>query len=1589
MWFRGSLTLMDGRTRRSAALLWTAFFVFSLMLQYASAAAPSSALAAHDEGLFELDGNATASAAPGDDWSSHPNALAFTFVDDPLDGKEDNIFTTGDSKDDLNSSDWRWTIGNVPDKDNIDNAYAAAYTQGGDTFVYFGLDRHDNNGDAQVGFWFFKNGLTQNANGTFAPAHTVGDLLVVSHFTNGGTVSTIELYEWVGSGGDTNNTLDFIASGLTCTNAPAADQACAIANAADTPAPWAYTPKSGPANIFPANSFFEGGINLTGVFGEDLPCFSSFLGETRSSQSIDAVLKDFALGSFDTCGSVTIVKNAVPDDAQDFAFASTGGLTPANFSLDDDADGALSNTRVFTEVNPGQYTVTEAAVPNWQLTGLSCNDGNSTVNLGTRTATINVEPVEDVVCTFTNTRYGRIIVEKQTLPDGSSQSFEFDPSWGPNFNLTDGQQNNSGLLAPGMYSVAEVNLPAGWDLTSATCSDGSPVNAIDLALNETVTCVFTNRQDGRIITAKETLPDGSPQSFEFDPSWGPNFNLMDGQQNNSGLLDPDTYSVVELVPAGWDLSNVSCSDGSLNTVINLGPGETVTCTFNNRQDGRIVVEKQTTPDGSNQTFEFDPSWGPNFSLTDGQQNNSGFLDPGTYSVAEVNLPAGWDLTSATCSDGSPVNAIDLAPGEVVTCVFNNRQDGRIITVKQTNPDGDPAAFEFDPSWGPNFNLTDGQQNNSAFLDPGTYAVSEIVPAGWDLTSATCSDGSPVNAIDLGPGETVTCLFTNTKRGQIVIDKVTNPAGDPASFEFDPSYGPNFNLTDAAAPNASGPLVPGTYTVQELALAGWDLTSLVCVDPTGNSSVSLATRTATIDLGPGETVTCTFTNTKRGQILVDKVTNPANDPASFEFDPSYGPNFNLTHAAAPNDSGPLVPGTYTVQELALAGWDLTGLACFDPSGNTSVSLATRTATIDLGPGETVTCTFTNTKRGTIIVEKQTAPDGAPGSFGFSGDAAGSIGDNGTIVVSDLVPGTYTSVEADPAPDFDLGAINCDDGASGTASSGDVGTRTATFRLDPGETVKCTFTNVQRGTITIIKNAIPDGPQDFAYTTTGAGLGNFSLDDDADGALSNMQTFQNVAPGAYSVTELATAGWDLTGLTCVANGDGTSAAPNGATATMTMAAGGSIVCTYENTQRGRIIVEKQTLPDGATQSFDFTASYDADGFSLSDGQQNDSGDLVPDTYSVAETVPPTWVLASTSCSDGSPVNFIAVDPGEVVTCVFTNRQPDTDIDKGHDDADGVVGPGQTVTYSIDVEVVNGPIANAVITDTLPDGQTYVDGSETSNPAATFAITPDGKTLTWTYLSLGSGDPAATITYQVTIDGDAPTGDQVNTAQVCADVVPDCETDTALVRVPDLTIAKDFTGNTGGVFESETDPDDPLNGTPEARVNDTLTYTLTYTLANGPVTNGVITDTLPDGLAYISGSATASDPGGEFTFSSYDATTRTLMWNAPSVTTSGSVRYQVVVSVGADELPQPLVNVAAIDSDETEPREAERLLLVEPLPLVATATPRVTLPPTSTIDSEEGTSGPAASLMLVLLAIAGLVLAVGFVTPSPERLRRRTRR
>jgi CSLREA domain-containing protein len=100
-------------------------------------------------------------------------------------------------------------------------------------------------------------------------------------------------------------------------------------------------------------------------------------------------------------GKIQIIKDAEPDDPHDFTF-----LSPefGQFSLDDDSDPTLPNSRTFTNLAAGVYTVVEQPVANWNLAALVIDDpdGGSTIDLGTGTATIDLDPGETITVTFTN-----------------------------------------------------------------------------------------------------------------------------------------------------------------------------------------------------------------------------------------------------------------------------------------------------------------------------------------------------------------------------------------------------------------------------------------------------------------------------------------------------------------------------------------------------------------------------------------------------------------------------------------------------------------------------------------------------------------------------------------------------------------------------------------------------------------------------------------------------------------------------------------------------------------------------------------------------------------------------------------------------------------------------------------------------------------------------------------------------------------------------------------------------------------------------------------------------------------------------------
>jgi hypothetical protein len=373
-----------------------------LVLSALAVLTPLVVYSAIDTGIFEIDGNAITTST--DDWdrvaNDTSNGAPAVFLVDTVPPAADRIFIGGGSKDERDisgSNAWAHTDGTPPDKNDIEHAFASAYhNNNGELLIYFGADRYSNSGDSAVGFWFFKDNVSTKADGTFNGKHVVGDVLITSDFRNGGGVSVINVYEWMGG----RNPLRLLASGSpaqpgasttpSCLQKSGVDVACAIANrtATDVPGVWpgGYVFKGGGNNgKFPLSTLFEGGINISQLLGTSQTCFSSFMAMTRTSASTTAQLKDFVVGEFPLCG-ISVAKSCdgattVADGGDAFhntftvsiTNTGTGPVHNASFiekpTLDSDYackltainDVALSTPRVLATDTPQRLAITLAS----------------------------------------------------------------------------------------------------------------------------------------------------------------------------------------------------------------------------------------------------------------------------------------------------------------------------------------------------------------------------------------------------------------------------------------------------------------------------------------------------------------------------------------------------------------------------------------------------------------------------------------------------------------------------------------------------------------------------------------------------------------------------------------------------------------------------------------------------------------------------------------------------------------------------------------------------------------------------------------------------------------------------------------------------------------------------------------------------------------------------------------------------------------------------------------------------------------------------------------------------------------------------
>ena len=773
----------------------------------------------------------------------------------------------------------------------------------------------------------------------------------------------------------------------------------------------------------------------------------------------------------------------------------------------------------------------------------------------------------------------------------------------------------------------------------------------------------------------------------------------------------------------------------------------VTCEFTNEPaPATITVIKNSS--GGDDTFNF--TWGSTtntpgtpFLLTTSSGTattnpvitvTTGLGDTDFFIAEDLALTPGWEFSSASCvdEDNNPVGTFDDSPpfiygildielnyGDDIICTFNNAKPGTVNISKSTVGGLGTFGFTTDLPGTPGFTLTTPTnpsvpEGRTVPAGGGQFTIEETsLPAGWQFTSVVCTqlvDGTPTEVgtivgaevtLDVADGETINCLYTNTKDGLIFVDKVTNPSGSSQVFTFTPSWGDDFPLTDGATPEVSGFLTPGSYSVSEAVPVGWDLTDTTCTGQPGNVDEN----PAAIDLNPGEVVTCRFTNTQRGTITIQKSitvdTGAGPTVEDFDFtgngpgDYDFGGGFTLSTDVVDAefmDFVNLLPGDYSVTEASPVanGWVLVGVTC---SGESYDDPDTNPATIALGPGEDVICTFTNAPLGSTTIVKNSegdqgesvledfdfdftwgngtnpsVPEGESSTFTLNTFGDGTDSKEFNYKLSPLAPYDLaeTGLPADVGPyaqSWQLTNVNCDDpspenSVPDTAVPGANGSD-ATVVTEVNETVTCTFTNTLDGTLVIRKQTInpDDFDQDFTFVggvtgTTGDVAGTIN---DFDVAPVGGELSHTAQPGIFGSAETVPANWEITDISCVGQTDnaqieiGTAGNftqpgynPGDDRVRVDVAAGEVVICTFTNQPLGSLTIVKNM--DGVTDNtFNFTGSdpvNDPDivtSFSINTADPDPDeivfSGLPPGSYTVVETTLTGYDLSNISCTGAS--------------------------------------------------------------------------------------------------------------------------------------------------------------------------------------------------------------------------------------------------------------------------------------------------------------------------------------------------------------------
>ena len=758
--------------------------------------------------------------------------------------------------------------------------------------------------------------------------------------------------------------------------------------------------------------------------------------------------------------------------------AVDGSWGPAEFTTDQNGEIDLS------ELPTGAYVVTELECPGYiidETQRIIQMEANQTARF---VFTNSVKPSLNLIkLSSDGSRLAGVTFRIAKIEDGTHY---LDRTTDEN-----GEILISGL-EPGVYSVKEL------DTTSDHIID--PVERhVELFPGKTSTIILENDIRPNLTVVKRDADTGEPV-----PDTVFLVEAADGHSVDEIKTGADGTATLEnLLPGVYQISEKSVPSPYLMDaepqLVTLYPNRNHTVYFENHKKPTLTIQKVDSITGSPiQGAKFQVWYGSNGTDT-GELNDLGtyFTDAsgqivledlrgGWYRVTELEPAPGFTIKEPTTQE------FYITSGRDRTVTFQNVPLNAIVVEKYDSVTGEAlggATFQLRYLGGASGTggTVIGQKvtgsNGMAIwtgLKPGSYIVEEVDPAdGYSIIQSS----ETVYLADSGEQSVITVRFENMPDGNLLIRKVcaTNPSETLPDAEFKVTYADGALIGDSNG-------IFRTDENGEIRIEGLKPgKSVVVTEVTAPPGYMIDTQSQTIQIKEGRTVSLTFKNQPKGELIIQKRDSATGQPlpgAEFRVTTAAGCEVGLDGVIGDStltqngvfttdSSGEirithLTPGAYVLTEIKAPH----GYVMDAPSTNVVIGEG----------GDTQTVVITNTPKGGLVINKLdsvtheplegveftiTEADGTV--VDDNGGMTSSMGlyrtdENGQIIIDGLV-GTFIITETKTIEGYTIHEES----------------RTQTVVINPNDTQTITVYNDPIGGVEIIKVNADDTRERIPNTT----------------------------------------------------------------------------------------------------------------------------------------------------------------------------------------------------------------------------------------------------------------------------------------------------------------------------------------------------------------------------------------------------------------------------------------------------------------------------------------------------------------------------